>query len=170
MEKITPLIKTYNVPERWKLEVFEIKLNILNVRHAKKHKLLKTARQLSNEMIISNMELCGFDIISIEKDLGTASKVTTKCCNIDCENTSKKRYQTYITNERLPLCATCMQIIRSINRVNRRRFVAIKGSESIEFDSSTEAGRQLKITPQNVYNLLKSGGTDSSGYRFEFLD
>jgi len=147
-----------------------ITLHYPNVRYAKENKLLKTSKPMPIEMITKNMELCGFNVISCGKYAGAFTKITTKCCNINCEDTGEKDYHTYITNERFPLCASCIQVIQSINLKNKRPIVAIKGSDRIEFESVAEAGRQLNITKQNVYNYVKRGATHRSGYRFEFLD
>lgn len=121
-------------------------------------------------MIENNMNICGFDIVSYEEHKGAGTKIITKCCNIDCDGTTKKRYYTYIQHERLPLCESCSIIINSINTSKKRPIVAIRGFERFEFESAAEAGRQLNISRQNVYNYLKKGQKHSSGYRFEFLD
>ncbi|MED4635001.1 hypothetical protein P9443_19195 [Peribacillus frigoritolerans] len=164
MEKIPPIVKTYVSKKE------EITLHIPNVRYAKENSLLKTARAFSHEIVLYNMETCGFGVISTKEHEGVYTFITTKCCNPDCDGTSEKRYLTFIQNERLPLCKSCLTIIRSINKINKRPIVAIKDGERIEFPSVAEAGRQLNIPPKNVYNFVMRGAIHSSGYRFEFLD
>ena len=164
MEKIAPIVKTLSSGKH------EITLHIPNVRSAKENDLLWKRHGITHKMIEHNMELCGFDIVSYEEHNGSHTKITIKCCNVDCNGTCEKKYTNFISHESLPLCASCTSIVMSINRTIKRPIVAIKGSERIEYESIQEASKKLDIIHQNVYNYLKSGRTHSSGYKFEFLD
>ncbi len=145
-------------------------LHIPNVRYAKDNDLLSSKRPLPLEFIKDNMNMCGFDVITYGEYDGVQTRIVTKCCNINCDNPAEKRYSTYITSERLPLCESCAAIVKSVNVSKKRPIVAIKDNERLEFQSVSEAGRQLNIPHRTVYNLVKNGNTHSSGYRFEFLD
>ncbi|MGG3911265.1 hypothetical protein [Peribacillus simplex] len=164
MEKIPPIVKTYVGKEK------EITLHIPNVRYAKENYLLQKKIGITHEMIEHNLELCGFEVVCYGEHKGVNTRIITKCCNVDCDNTCEKWYTTFIAQERLPLCNSCISIVRTINRINKRPMLAIKGSQRIEFESVAEAGRQLNINDRTVYNHLKRGTPHSSGYRFEFLD
>ncbi|MDA2738633.1 MULTISPECIES: hypothetical protein [Bacillus cereus group] len=164
MEKI-PLVK-----QTFANNKDSITLHYPNVRYAKENGLLIKKRGITQEMISYNMELCGFDIVSYGEFKGSHTEPTTKCCNVNCENTSKKRYDTLINHERFPLCTSCTNILRGINVSYKRPIIAIKNDKKFEFESVAEASKQLNITPQNVYNYVRKGTPHSSGYRFEFLD
>ncbi|MED2981288.1 hypothetical protein P4311_07535 [Bacillus thuringiensis] len=164
MEKIPLVEKTFKRKDK------SITLRHPNVRYAKEKHLLRKAIPITYEMISYNTELCGFDIVSYGEFKGVATKITTKCCNFDCDDTAEKTYSNFINQERYPLCKKCQLLILSINKSNKRPVVAINGSERIEFESVSEAGEKLNSSRQTVYNALKSGKKHSSGYRFEFLD
>lgn len=147
-----------------------ITLRYPNVRYAKENNLLLKKYGITYEMIVYNMELCGFNVVSYGEIKGNATKITAKCCNVDCEDTNEKTYHNFINNERYPLCKDCQSTVLSINRSNKRPIVAIKGDERFEFKNSHEAARQLGFTSQTVYHCVRNGNIHSSGYRFEFLD
>ncbi|CJC12995.1 Uncharacterised protein [Streptococcus pneumoniae] len=146
----------------------EITFHMPNVRYAKENNLLQQAKPMTIEVMMNNMNLCGFNVVSHDEYYGAHTKFTTKCCNVDCDNTTKKQYNTFISEERLPLCDSCAKLINAKNK--KRPIVAFKDSERIEFESVARAGKHLNIAQQTVYNLVKNGNTHSSGYRFEFLD
>lgn len=164
MEKIPPIVKTFANDKH------EITLHIPNVRYAKENDLLLKKHGITNEMIEYNMKICGFDVVAYGEYKGAVTKITAKCCNVQCENINEKKYSDFIHNERYPLCKDCQLIINGINPSNKRPIVAIKDDEKIVFESTHEAGRRLNISPQNIYNTLKNGRQHKSGYRFEFLD
>jgi hypothetical protein len=164
MERIPPIVKTFENDKK------SITLNIPNVRYAKENHLLIKANSFTHEILLRNMAVCGFDVVSTQEHKGAHTYITTKCCNLDCDGTSEKRYCVFIQNERLPLCKSCQAIIKGINKSNKRPIVAIKGGEKIEFSSIADAGRALNISQQQVYNHLKRGTPHKSGYKFEFLD
>ncbi|PEW48216.1 hypothetical protein COJ17_09590 [Bacillus thuringiensis] len=173
MEKLSPIVETYKTPEHWILEKKEeMVLHIPNVKYAKQNNLLETSSKMSIEIMINNMNLCGFEIVSIGAISGVRSKITTKCCNVDCNDTCEKTYHVYITNETLPLCQSCARFKRSINRNkdSKRLIVAIRGSEKIEFHSISDVGRKFNMTDQNVYNYLRKCNIHNSGYRFKYVD
>lgn len=69
-------------------------------------------------MLTYNMELCGFDVVSFGGFKGTSTKITVKYCNVACDDTAKKAYSSFISNERFPLYGQCQLIIASINITN----------------------------------------------------
>ncbi|ENJ6135025.1 hypothetical protein AB1Z82_001120 [Bacillus cereus] len=146
----------------------EVTFHMPNVRYAKENNLLQQAKPMTVEVMMDNMKLCGFNVVSHDEYYGAHTKFTTKCCNVDCDNTTKKQYNTFVSEERLPLCSSCSALIGARNK--KRPIVAFKDSERIEFESVARAGKHLNIAQQTVYNLVKNGNTHSSGYRFEFLD
>ncbi|MGQ7776826.1 hypothetical protein [Bacillus sp. WC2507] len=164
MEKIPLIEKTFANDKN------SITLRYPNVRYAKGNYLLRYTRPISHEMIMYNMKLCGFDVISFGEHNGAKTIIGTRCSNIDCNDTCQKPYFRYISAERLPLCKTCVSITRGINQSNKRPILAFKNSKKFKFESIEEAGRQLNISGRDVYNYLKTGKKHSSGYRFEFLD
>ncbi|MEB9610031.1 hypothetical protein P4J23_08215 [Bacillus cereus] len=164
------MMKVPLVEKTLKAKDKSITLYYPNVRLAKENKLFRKKHGMTQDMISYNMEICGFNVVSYGEFRGVSTSVTVKCCNGDCENTAEKTYANFITGERLPLCKSCLSIVKSINKINSRPMVAVKSSEKIEFKSVAEAGRQLNISHQIVYNHLKNGKKHSSGYRFEFLD
>ncbi|MED3986317.1 hypothetical protein P4646_20000 [Peribacillus simplex] len=171
MEKIPPIVKTYKFPKTWILEKRkELTAFIPDVRFAKVNNLLQNKHGITLEMIKHNMELCGFDVVSFGEHKSNQTKIITNCCNPDCNGTIEKQYKSYIIDESAPLCKPCATIIRSINVYKKRPIVAIKDSEEIKFESVAEAGRQLDIPQEIVYNHAKSGTSHKSGYWFEFLD
>lgn len=155
MEKIPLIVETFTRKDK------SITICYPNVRYAKENNLLLKKHGITHEMIVYNMNICGFDVVSYGEHNGVDTKIKAKCSNVDCENTNEKRYTTLITNERYPLCQACQPIIIGINRNNKRPIVAIKGEERFEFESVNEAARQLNITHQNVYNYLKKRCTTS---------
>ncbi|HFJ9456984.1 TPA: hypothetical protein ACGW7F_002176 [Bacillus cereus] len=164
MEKIPLVEQTFANDKK------SITLRYPNVRYAKENHLLRKKYGITHEMIAYNMELCGFDVISYGEYKGNATKITAKCCNVDCEDMNEKTYSNFISNERYPLCLNCQLIVRGINVSQKRPVVAIKNDERIEFESVIEASRQLNISNKIVYHCVRNGNIHSSGYRFEFLD
>lgn len=164
MEKIPLSVKTYEKFDK------KLTLHIPNVRFAKENHLLRKQHGITHEMIFYNMELCGFDVVSYGEHKGVQTAIVAKCCNVDCDDTSEKWYTTFIAQERMPLCKSCNEIIRSINRSNKRPIIAVKGTEKFEFESVRETGRKLNIPHRTVYNHIMRGTPHSSGWKFYFLD
>ena len=68
----------------------------------------------------------------------------------------------------------CVVITADANREEklkkqRKKVLAIKGSEKIIFDSRAETADKLNIPVQTIYRYLKSGKQHSSGYLFEYF-
>lgn len=164
MDKIAPIVKTIASDKH------EITLHIPNVRYAKEHGLLIKRSLYTHEILLENMTTCGFNVISGGKFKGVKTVITVKCCAKGCDETSERQYSILISQERLPLCKSCLTITRSINGANQHKIVAFNEDKRIIFHSNAEAGRHLNLTPQTVYNYVKRGTTHSSGWRFEFLD
>ncbi|PGS52898.1 hypothetical protein [Bacillus cereus] len=164
MEKIPLIEQTFSSDKK------SITLRYPNVRFAKENHLLLKKHGITQEMIEHNMTLCGFNIVSYGEFRSIQTKITTRCSNIDCNDTNEKTYLNFIYNERYPLCKDCQSTVLSINISNKRPIVAIKGDEQFEFKNSHEAARQLGFTSQTVYHCVRNGKKHSSGYRFEFLD
>ncbi|PFX73737.1 hypothetical protein COL39_12945 [Bacillus cereus] len=164
MEKIRLVEQTFTRKDS------SITIQFPNVRYAKENDLLRKAIPMTYEIISYNMELCGFDVVSYGEPKGTVTKITAKCCNVDCDNTNEKTYNNFITNERYPLCKSCQSIVKMINSNNKRPILAINGAERIKFESVAEVAKQLGSTNQTIYHCVRDGRTHSSGYRFVFLD
>ncbi|PFI96904.1 hypothetical protein COI88_28185 [Bacillus cereus] len=164
MQKIPLVEKTFANDKK------SITLRYPNVRYAKENHLLRNKYGITHEMIVHNMSICGFDVVSYGEIKGVHTKITAKCSNVDCEDVNEKTYHNFINNERYPLCKNCQSIVSSINKNNNRPLVAIKGDKRFEFKNSHEAARHLGFTSQTVYHCVRNGKKHSSGYRFEFLD
>ncbi|PEC46379.1 hypothetical protein [Bacillus sp. AFS096315] len=147
-----------------------INLSYPNVRCAKDHGLFKTSSPLSMEIILDNLKLCNFEVVTYGELNGSKTKVTVKCCNIECNGTCEKRYGTYIYHKRLPLCKECASIVNGINAKNKRPIIVLKDGDSVIMASTHEAARELNISQQQVYNHLMSGTPHKSGYRFMFAE
>ncbi|WP_257152853.1 hypothetical protein [Bacillus toyonensis] len=51
----------------------------------------------------------------------------------------------------------------------KRRILAIKGTEQIEFESVTFASKNLKLSRRTIQLILQSGRKTNSGYTFRYV-
>jgi hypothetical protein len=167
MQKIPPVIKTFSSDKH------EITLHIPNVRFAKENYLIQKANRgnpLTMEKILNNMNICGFEVVFYGELKSNQTKITTKCCNPDCDGAIEKTYSNYITNQEIPYCKACASIVGAINKSNKRPVLAIKDDSRIEFISIEDVSKHFNFTSQSVYHSLRNNKTHKSGWKFEFLD
>lgn len=73
-------------------------------------------RKHSKETLQQTLTCYGFHVIQIGELKGTATRVTVKCCQVDCEDHCERAYKEFMTDYALPLCKVCIEIFRAHER------------------------------------------------------
>ena len=68
----------------------------------------------TEQTLKQNLQLMGFEIVSIGVVKGTETKVTVKCCRENCNGLCEKVYKAFVSDESIPVCKKCLSIIKSI--------------------------------------------------------
>lgn len=96
-----------------------------NNRGAKENKLLLRATRDNphdEESILYNMEVCGFENVSIIKFDGVKSIMQVDCCNVECDEKVNKRNYNHLTQTTQylpPRCEKCKSLYKAHSALNR---------------------------------------------------
>lgn len=86
------------------------------IPHMETKKEENNVRKHSKETLKQNLVDVGFDVVHIGELKGTATRVTVKCCQVDCEDHCERAYKEFMTDYALPLCKVCIEIFRAHER------------------------------------------------------
>ncbi|MBG9589534.1 zinc-ribbon domain-containing protein [Cytobacillus firmus] len=99
---------------------------IPNVRYAKENGMLSKVHRHTEDSILHDMNICGFEDIEIGEFKGAKTRIKVTCCENDCDNFIEKEFRTFISDESPPFCKKCSKTIIAIKSSTKRNTTSLE--------------------------------------------